>query len=382
MKAEQSNTSLRFGDRLILKLIRRLTPGVNPDLEIGRLLTEMGFLHSAPVAGALELVENDGEPMTVAILQGYVANQGDAWAYTLDHLRRSLEAVLARPQAEGPPPLPPASAVALLEKEPPAAAAELIGTYREAARLLGRRTAEMHRCLASETRLPEFRPEPFSKLYQRALYQSMRTLAGKALPLLRRQFNRLPEALRPLGLEVLEREKDIVGRFRALIDRRISAMRIRCHGDYHLGQVLTTGKDFVIIDFEGEPARPVSERRIKRSALRDVAGMLRSFHYAAYAAVFGLQENGIGPERSARLEHWAELWQRWVSAEFLKSYLQTAGGSDFIPESPAEQSVLLDTLLLEKAVYELDYELNNRPGWVKIPLYGIRHLMEAGGEPT
>jgi maltose alpha-D-glucosyltransferase/alpha-amylase len=381
MKAEQSNTSLRYGDRLILKLIRRVTPGVNPDLEIGRLLTEKGFAHSAPVAGALELIENEGEPMTVAILQAWVANQGDAWSYTLDHLRHSFEIILARAGKGAMPPLPPASAAALRESTAPAAAAEMIGTYREAARLLGRRTAEMHRCLAAETGLPEFRPEPFSKLYQRSLYQSMRTLAGKALPLLRRQFNRLPEGLRPLALEVLEREKDIVNRFKALTDRRITGMRIRCHGDYHLGQVLYTGKDFVIIDFEGEPARPISERRIKRSALRDVAGMLRSFHYAAYAAVFRLQENGTGAERSAQLEHWAELWQRWVGAEFLKSYLQAAGGGAFIPDSPAELEVLLDTLLLEKAVYELNYELNNRPDWVKIPLYGIRQLAAPAAAP-
>jgi maltose alpha-D-glucosyltransferase/alpha-amylase len=375
MKAEQSNTSIRFGDRLILKLIRRVTPGINPDLELGRLLTERGFSHSAPVAGALELSEEGREPMTAAILQGYVANQGDAWGFTLAHLRHRLEEALAQPAATGLPPLPDPSPIALLNSEPPASAAELIGTYREAARLLGRRTAEMHRCLAADTNLPEFRPEPFSKLYQRSLYQSMRTLAGKALPLLRRQFNRLPEALRPLAVEVLGFEKEIMRRFKALTDRKITVMRIRCHGDFHLGQVLYTGKDFVIIDFEGEPARPISERRIKRAALRDVAGMLRSFSYAAYTVAGELQSNGASPDRCARLEHWAELWQRWVGAAFLRSYLETVGAGAFIPASPEEREVLLDTLLLEKAVYELNYELNNRPDWARVPLYGIRQLM-------
>jgi maltose alpha-D-glucosyltransferase/alpha-amylase len=378
MKAEQSNTSMRFGDRLILKLIRRLTPGVNPDFEIGGFLTEKGFAQSAPVAGSLELRGAQGEPMTLAILQGYVANQGDAWSYTLDHLRHYFETALARTGAHGMPPLPPAAPAALRGLTPPAEAEETIGTYLGSARLLGRRTAEMHLCLAAEKSLPAFAPEPFSKLYQRSLYQSMRTMAGKALPLLRRQFNRLPEAHRGLALEVLDREAQIVKCFKALLDRRVGAMRIRCHGDYHLGQVLYTGGDFVIIDFEGEPARPVTERRIKRSALRDVAGMLRSFHYAAYAEVFRQQENGTAAERVMRLEHWAEFWQRWVGAAFLDSYLQAAGKGDFVPGNAEELQVLLDTLLLEKAVYELAYELNNRPEWVRIPLTGIRQLVDAG----
>ena len=166
-----------------------------------------------------------------------------------------------------------------------------------------------------------------------------------------------------------------MNRFKDLLETKISAMRIRCHGDYHLGQVLFTGSDFIIIDFEGEPARPITERRIKRSALRDVAGMLRSFHYAAHAALLRRQENGIPPEAVAEMEHWAEFWQRWVSAEFLKSYLQEAGGGRFIPGSRNELRVLLGALLLEKAVYELSYELNNRPDWVGIPLRGIRQLL-------
>jgi maltose alpha-D-glucosyltransferase/alpha-amylase len=246
----------------------------------------------------------------------------------------------------------------------------------DSARLLGRRTAEMHLCLASEQRLPEFKPEAFSKLYQRALYQSMRSLAGKALPLLRWQFNRLPESLRPLALYTMEHENELMNRFKELLDSRIGALRIRCHGDYHLGQVLFTGSDFVVIDFEGEPARPISERRIKRSALRDVAGMLRSFHYAAYSALLRRQKNGAPADILAELEHRGEFWQRWVGAEFLKSYLQKAAGGRFIPGSRDELRVLLRALLLEKAVYELLYELNNRPDWVGIPLRGIRQLLE------
>jgi maltose alpha-D-glucosyltransferase/alpha-amylase len=371
MGTEQSNTSVRFGDRLVLKLIRKLSPGVNPDLEIGRLLTEKRFAHCAPTAGAIELRLDPEEPMTVAILQGFVPNQGDAWSYALNRLESYFAATLGREL----PALPPSFPVSLLDEAPPGPAAELIGDFFDSARLLGRRTAEMHLCLASEERLPEFRPETFSKLYQRALYQSMRSLAGKALPLLRWQFNRLPEGLRPLAVWVMEHENELMNRFSELLESRISALRIRCHGDYHLGQVLFTGSDFVIIDFEGEPARPITERRIKRSALRDVAGMLRSFHYAAYAALVRRAKNGSSAGTTEVLERWAEFWQRWVGAEFLKSYLQEAAGGRFVPGSREELRVLLRALLLEKAVYELSYELNNRPDWVGIPLRGIRQLL-------
>ncbi len=372
MQAEQSNTSIRFGDRLILKLIRKLSPGVNPDLEIGRLLTERRFPRCAPTAGAIELRLNQAEPMTIAILQGFVTNQGDAWSFSLDRLGQYFEAAAGRVL----PVLPAAFPVDLIDAAPSDEAVALIGNFLESARLLGRRTAEMHTCLASEQSLPEFKPEAFSKLYQRALYQSMRSQAGKALPLLRRQFNRLPESLRPLALFVMEHEKDLMNGFKDLLERKIGAMRIRCHGDYHLGQVLVAQNDFIIIDFEGEPARPITERRIKRSALRDVAGMLRSFHYAAHAALLCRQENGVPPEGFAGLEHWAEFWQRWVSSEFLKIYLQEAAGGRFIPSSRDELRILLRALLLEKAVYELSYELNNRPDWVGIPLRGIRQLLE------
>ncbi len=315
--------------------------------------------------------------MTLAILQGFVPNQGDAWGYSLDQLGRYFDTLLARPGAPQGVDLPAASPVALLDTVLPPEAATLIGPYIESARLLGRRTAELHLALASESDLPEFTPEPFTRLYQRALYQSMRTLSGKVLPLLRLQINRLPAELRPQAARVLDRQAEIGARFKRLLGSKISALRIRCHGDYHLGQVLYTGKDFVIIDFEGEPARPITERRIKRSPLRDVAGMLRSFHYAAYAALNPPQGKEAAAADPSLLEPWAEYWQRWVGAEFLKSYLEHSAGGRFTPDSRGEIRVLLDALLMEKVVYELGYELNNRPDWVKIPLRGIEQLLDA-----
>jgi maltose alpha-D-glucosyltransferase/alpha-amylase len=243
--------------------------------------------------------------------------------------------------------------------------------------ILARRTAELHRVLASPSQDPKFAPEPFSKLYQRSLYQSMRTLAGRTLPLLRRHLKALPADDLPQGREILDMNKDIINRFHGLLDLKISGLRTRCHGDFHLGQVLFTGKDFVIIDFEGEPARPISERQIKRSPLRDVAGMLRSFHYAAYCALMALENQGmVQPESLPYLESWANLWYVWVCGTFVKIYLEQTAGGGFVPNTEAEIKILLEALLLEKAIYELGYELNNRPDWVKIPIRGIKQLMQ------
>jgi maltose alpha-D-glucosyltransferase/alpha-amylase len=362
---------------LALKFIRRLSFGISPGFEIGRLLTEKGFPHCAPVGGALELQTDNGEVMTIAVLQGYVTHQGDAWTCTLGHLREFFEIVRLRRSGEAPPALPPGSLAALIEIPPPPEALESIGDFLELARLLGRRTAAVHACLASITDRPEFKPEPFSKLHQRSVYQSMRTLAGRSLPLLRWQFNRLPEDERGLAAEVLEREPAINERFKALLNSKITVVRIRCHGDYHLREVLYTGSDFVIIGFEGNPDRPVSERRIKRSALWDVAGMLRSFHYVSQAALMEEENRAGGPANEGRMRGWAEFWNRWVGAQFLKSYLQETSGSRLVPASREELQLLLDTLLLERAVGELGHEIQHRPQWVKIPLSAIRQLLAA-----
>jgi len=190
----------------------------------------------------------------------------------------------------------------------------------------------------------------------------------------------LPEAVQQQGREILEMNKDILKCFHSLLEIKISGLRTRCHGDFHLGQVLFTGKDFVIIDFEGEPARPISERKIKRSPLRDVAGMLRSFHYAAYSALTAMEKQGmVQPETLPYLDSWANLWYVWVSAAFVKIYLAQTAGGGFLPQTREEIEILLDALLLEKAVYELGYELNNRPDWVKIPIRGIRQLLLNAG---
>jgi maltose alpha-D-glucosyltransferase / alpha-amylase len=205
----------------------------------------------------------------------------------------------------------------------------------------------------------------------------MQSQVGQVFQLLRDRLKRLPNNVRENAQKVLDLEADVRRRYRSILQRKISTTRIRTHGDYHLGQVLYTGRDFVIIDFEGEPARPLSERRIKRSPLRDVAGMLRSFHYASYAALYG-QVPGVRPEDFLALEPWARFWYTWVSVTYVKAYLTAAQQASFLPEERTDRQVLLDVFLLEKAVYELGYELNSRPEWVEVPLQGILQLVETG----
>ncbi len=383
-RAEQSNTSVLYGQELILKLFRRVEDGVNPDLELGRYLVERaGFPHTPRVAGALEYQRGGGEPATLAILHEFVPNEGDAWQYTLDALGRFNEEVVTERIRPGAQP-PDASGVGLIERARlpiPDAVDEVVGSYLGSAQLMGRRLAELHGALAGDGTDPGLAPEPMGSHYQRSVYQSARNSTGRSMRLLRRTLPSLGERDRAEAENLLAREGEVLRRFSALINRRIAAMRIRIHGDLHLGQVLFTGRDFIVIDFEGEPARSLSERRVKRTPLRDVAGLLRSFHYATFTAMHDAVARGLvepESESSHELEAWGRHWNEWVSAAFLGSYLETAGDAPWIPADPDALALLLDTSLLEKAIYELAYELNNRPTWVPIALSGLRDLLDGG----
>jgi maltose alpha-D-glucosyltransferase/alpha-amylase len=383
VSAEQSNTSVVYADKLIMKLIRRPGDGINPDLEVGRFLTEKtSFLHIAPMAGALEYrPRRTASPVTLAVLQGLVPNQGDAWSYTLDAIAHYFEWALAQTEVNVPTlyTYTREQLIDLEEEVFPELVSQTIGTYLVSARLLGQRTAELHVALASNRDDPDFAPEPFTDLYRRSLYQSMRNLTNEVFRTLRRQLKNLPADAYDAGARIISLESDILTRFRSVLTHRISGMKTRVHGDYHLGQVLYTGNDFVIIDFEGEPARSLTQRRLKRSPLRDVAGMIRSFHYAANTALFGQASTVIRPQDVPQLEQWSTLWYQRVCAAFLKSYLQVATEATFLPSGKRELYALLDIYLLEKAVYEVGYELNNRPAWVRVPLQGILQLLEADG---
>jgi maltose alpha-D-glucosyltransferase/alpha-amylase len=373
MKVEQTNTSVVYGNQLIFKLFRKLEEGINPDVEIGRFLTEnTSFTNISRVAGSLEYRRGRGHVMSMAILQSFVPNEGDAWQYTLDSLERYFDGVLSHP-SENAPPIPRKHLLSL-PKEPPALAKETIGIYLASARLLGRRTAELHIALASDAERPGFAPEPFTPVYQTSMYQSFRGYTIRTMQLLRERLGYLPEDTQKDARAVLDMEKNIIERYNLIRRGKITASRIRCHGDYHLGQALFTGKDFVIIDFEGEPARSLSERRLKRSPLRDIAGMIRSFHYAAQTA---LNKQGPRLPQANNMNHWAQYWYTWVSASFLNAYLSTMKPEGLLPQDRTQMKNLLDAFLFDKAVYEVGYELNNRPDWVKVPLQGILQMLAA-----
>lgn len=373
-RAEQSNTSIIYGDQYILKLFRKLESGVNPDIEIGKFLTEHNFSHTPTVLGELRYETHDGDTMYAGILQAFVANEGDAWKYTLDELSCFFDRAL---REKSLPPALTAHPFELLLEEVSALERQMIGEYLESAHLLGTRTAEMHCALASGTENPDFLPEPFTREYAAVVYEEMQHEADRAFDVLRDKASTLKGEAGHSAKRLLASEQDVRRRFSSFRESTVSALRIRHHGDYHLGQVLYTGDDFVIIDFEGEPARPLSARRMKTLAMRDVAGMVRSFSYAAFAALFG-QVPGVpsDAENRSRVEAWASFWATAVSREFLKSYLAKALGSNFAGNDVAEKRMLFDAFILQKALYEVSYELNNRPDWVQIPLGGILGLID------
>jgi maltose alpha-D-glucosyltransferase/alpha-amylase len=377
LKAEQSNTAVLYENVFFFKLYRKAAEGINPDMEIVRFLTERTkFTNIPPYAGAIEYRSADSEPGILGLLQGFVSNQGDTWTYMLDAVKQYFERVLA---GEKGPKVLSETRESILDIDPsgiPQEFQDLIGgMYFEIARLLGVRTAELHMALSSVDDDPVFSPEPFSLLYQRSLYQSMRSLTRRVFQSFGKTVSRLPENIRDEAKQIYGLEKDILQCYEGILKKKISATKTRIHGDYHLGQVLYTGKDFIIIDFEGEPARPLSERKLKRSPLTDVAGMMRSFHYAVYAAFF--KHVSIRQEDISQLEQWIEPWYECMNSVFLSAYLDTAGDSAFIPKDRKDIEILLNVFLLEKAVYELGYELNNRPDWLLIPFRGIQNILRA-----
>ncbi|UCG87413.1 MAG: maltose alpha-D-glucosyltransferase [Gemmatimonadota bacterium] len=377
LRTEQTNSSVAYGDRMMMKIFRRVHEGVNPDLEVGRFLTERtSFNRMPPVLGALEYRRTRREPITLSILHGFIASEVDAWRYTIDALEQYFERVLAQADGSRPTAMPAAHLFNLIDLEIPSEAEEQIGVYSESVRKIGSITADLHLGLATRTDDPAFAPESFSTMYQRSLYQSMRSRTDEAFRLLEKRLRYLPRDTRPEARRVLNMQTEIRRRQRQILDRKIRALRLREHGDYHLGQLLYTGKDFVVLDFEGEPARPLGERRLKRSPLRDVAGMLRSFHYASVTA---LMNGRVRPEDVPAVEVWADSWYRWVALTFLQTYVTAIGDAPLLPKTAEERKVLLDTHLLDKALYELLYELNNRPEWTRIPLRGILKLL---GEST
>ena len=373
-RAEQSNTSIIYGDQFILKLFRKLEEGINPDIEIGMFLTEQEFKHSPSVHGALCYQRPGRDLVYLGILQRFVANRGDAWKYTIESLAEYFQRVQA--SNEPTPKLGNYHPFLLISSPLLQEAESRIGGYLQSARTLGERTAQMHQALSANSTIAEFQPEPFTETDSRELRSDLIAQADEILALLRQQRSNLTGVAAEDADQVLASEAKIRESFDSLLSSPINACKVRHHGDYHLGQVLYTGSNFLIIDYEGEPARSLAERRKKRLAMRDVAGMARSFQYAAYAGLFG-QVPGVTVRADTlpALETEAAYWTAMITGTYLESYFKTAGGC-FIPPSTEERRQIFDVFLLQKALYEVGYELNNRPEWVRIPLRGILTLVD------
>ncbi|HTL18853.1 MAG TPA: maltose alpha-D-glucosyltransferase [Patescibacteria group bacterium] len=376
----QNNRGIVFGEKYFLKLFRRVEVGINPELEMGRFLTRRGFPNVPALVGSLEYRRLNGEEMTLGVATEFSANAQDAWGYTLDLLSRFFDRARSVSAEVRDQLVRKASVAELSHDEIPEPVVGLLGTYAELARLLGQRSAEMHLSLASDTQDPAFVPESFTPFYQRALFQSMRNLVVRNLEQLRRSAGLVPEPIRPAVNQLVGSQSEILKRLRAVYQTPIKAKRIRCHGDFHLGEILFTGKDFLFIDFEGERGRPIGERRIKRSPLRDVAGMIRSFDYISEMALFKQLELGTLQEQDLPvLSPWAALWYRWVSAIYLRAYLQNLTQADLLPGAPEQLAILLDAHLLEKLLHESGYELQHRPHLLRVPLGALLTMLKAKG---
>jgi len=292
----------------------------------------------------------------------------------LDQLGLYFERALAIP-AEDPrlKELPAEGDLLSLSGVPvPSVMLDLLGTKVESIRLLGQRTAEMHTALSSRPDIPEFAPEPFTDFYRLGVYHGIVGHVGRTFDALRNRLLRMSGPAQDEIRSLVDQEQLVRNRLQALRDERITSTRIRHHGDFHLSHTQFTGNDVVFTDFDGAPDRPLSERRIKRSALRDVACMIRSFHYVSYAVLFG-QVPGIvaAPEAKSQLEMWAEAWRTWTSAIFLKGYLNAAGAAEFLPQTQRERRILVRSYLIEKCLLEINHELDYRPDWLRIPVRGI-----------
>jgi maltose alpha-D-glucosyltransferase / alpha-amylase len=376
MGAEQTNTSIRYHNELCFKLYRRIENGVSPEVEMCSALSDRTSFRNLPrYLGSLTYDQNRTSRFSLGILQNYVPNEGDAWQLSLGYVKRYYDDVLARIHTGiSLPELP------RLSGDPvklPAVMHELLGeAWLGMIEKLAERTAEMHLSLASLENNPAFAPEPFTTLYQRSIYQAMCEQVKRTVILIREIKSTLSEEQQQLCSQLLQKHKQLLQQFDPVRIEKIDSLKIRIHGDYHLGQVLYTGKDFVIIDFEGEPAKSLSERKIKRSVFRDISGMLRSFDYAAFN-VLHKGTTVFRTEDRALLEPWADRWSFYVGQHFIDTYFAKTAGSNIVPAEQDQREHLMRAYLMNKAVYELNYELNNRPEWVDIPLRGILKILES-----
>jgi maltose alpha-D-glucosyltransferase / alpha-amylase len=385
--SSEVGTSIGFGDRFVLKILRNIAPGVNQGVEMGRLLTEaqpQPFAYAAPFAGSLEYQPDAGESTTIGVLHGFVPNEGNAWFHTYGQVRDFLDSVRktkhskAEIQQSAPTNI---YALDFAMAEPPAIATELIGSYLALAETMGRRVAELHLILARDYADPAFAPEPFNDFYRQSLYHGYIGLTTRRIEFLRQRYSEMHPDLRMLAAKVLEQENAIIAKFHAVFEQRIQSWRTRYHGRLHLGHLLITHGDVVMFDFEGDPHQHLSERRIKRCPLRDVASMLISFGYAAQTVmrqILAAEGNDTAMRHTLRI--WGRFWYSHVSAAFVRGYWRTAGQVRYLPASQADQQTLFDTYLLERALLDLRADIEDKPELSGMPLRVILHLLDAETE--
>jgi maltose alpha-D-glucosyltransferase/alpha-amylase len=365
---EQSNTSMMIGRDVIVKLYRRLQPGVHPEVEVGRFLTEVGgFANTPPLLGSLEWLDEAGEPTAIAAAFAFVLNQGDGWSYSIGFLERELEPLVL-------------AAAASEDEMSEVNEATVFALYNDFARRLGTRTADLHRAFAVDTDDPAFAAEPITAADLAAWADGVERQAEAAFRAIGHVYADLDDATAALAEAVLDRREGLKARLAAVRGLTASAAKTRLHGDYHLGQVLVSKDDVHLLDFEGEPARPLAERRAKMAVHKDVAGMLRSFDYVAETV--GERLVGDRGHADATVRALMERWRAATTAAFLDAYRSRMEGCRSLPQDAEEDRLLLDLFLLEKAFYEIGYEAANRPAWLAIPLKGVTALLPPADDTT
>ena len=377
LNSDQSNSAIVYGNKYFLKLFRKVEYMINPDFEMVDRLTEQDIFHQLPkLAGSISVVHPEKEPMLVMMLQELVVNNGDAWKYFTQEVKLFLERAIELDYHLKPLPIKPHTLSLGLEQTPTELRMLMGESVYEKASLLGKRTAEMHLAMGQSNGHPDFDPETIDQEFQKKLQKDIDYLVDTRFAMLEANLDKISGKLREDAIEMIHGKDRVKRFFNLVLQREMKGERIRIHGDFHLGQVLMNENDFYILDFEGEPDKPHHERRLKYPPLKDVAGMMRSFRYAAYSVIF--TEFSNQPHLTDKLMAVADVWYHYVSRYYLGEYLRKMSGSSILPDED-KINALLQVYSFKKAIYELGYEINNRPEWIVIPLQSlvkfVRHYL-------
>ena len=373
--SELNNTAVSYNNRYFLRIYRKIDPALNPDVEVTHYLSQQAnFSHVPAYVGSISWLQRKDE-VVIGMMQSLVENHGNGYSFMLERINNYIERILARDREKLLKyPLLGSLAKPLAYEELPEELRVLLGnTGPEQLRLIGERTGQMHKALASGRHLQEFAPEDFSLHYQRSLFSSMQSLVREAYQTKQKNLEMLPNAVREKAKFLLDRKEDVLKKLKRIYNKKLDVLKIRIHGNYHLGQVLFTGKDIAINDFGGDPIRTYSERRLKRSPLRDVASMIRSLNHAAYDGF--LKTNQVQEPEIESLLPFAILWHHYMAGFFLKAYIEEVKDTGFIPKDEQDLAMMLETYLLERSIYDLNVELNTRPAWAIVPLGVIQRIL-------